>query len=307
MNFALQRSTAVVALVWLVGTWNQAGAAPDGKPAPGGRLALSLRRLVQEPGASNQWKVVEERVMWEPARTAVVVCDMWDRHWCQGASVRVAEMAPRMNQVLAFLRDQGVLIIHSPSDTMGFYENHPGRQLARNAPKVDLEAQQRAWAGRVRQEDPPHPIDSSDGGCDCQPQCQTPPMPPYPWQREISTLEIKADDAIAAGAEPYFIMRQRGITNVILLGVHENMCVLNRPFGIRQLVRLGQNVALIRDLTDTMYNSRRRPQVDHFTGNDLMTWHIEKYWCPTLTSDQFLGGNPFHFAADTKPPRAFQN
>ena len=38
---------------------------------------------------------------------------------------------------------------------------------------------------------------------------------------------------------------------------HENMCVLNRPFGIRQMVYQGQNVVLMRDLTDTMYDPRR--------------------------------------------------
>jgi hypothetical protein len=89
------------------------------------------------------------------------------------------------------------------------------------------------------------------------------------------------------------------------MGVHQNMCVLGRPFSIRQMVCQGQNVLLMRDLTDSMYNSRRRPWVDHFTGNDLMTWHIEKYWCATVTSDQILGGQPFRFAADSKPPRVF--
>jgi Cellulase (glycosyl hydrolase family 5) len=55
----------------------------------------------------------------------------------------------------------------------------------------------------------------------------------------------------------------------------------------------------------SMYNSRQRPFVDHFTGNDLVTWHIEKYWCPTITSDQVLGGKPFRFAGDTKPVWVF--
>lgn len=270
-------------------------------------LRLSLRRLVESPPASNQWQVLEQRTVWSSARTAVVVCDMWDRHWCQGASARVAEMAPRMNQVLNALRDRGVLIIHCPSETMGFYRSHPGRLLAQSVPKVDVKAQLLACATRVRQTDPPHPIDASDGGCDCQPACRIGPMPPFPWSRQIATLEIKEGDAITDNVEAYSLMRQRGITNVIVLGVHENMCVLNRAFAIKQMVKLGQNVALVRDLTDTMYNSRRRPNVDHFTGNDLMTWHIENYWCPTFTSDQIVGGQPFRFAADTKPPRVFRN
>jgi alpha-L-fucosidase len=29
--------------------------------------------------------------------------------------------------------------------------------------------------------------------------------------------------------------------------------------------------------------------------------HIEKHWCPSITSDQLIGGKPFHFAADKRP------
>ncbi len=268
-------------------------------------LTLSLRRLTPSPANTNEWQVTEQRVQWPAERTAVVICDMWNRHWCQGASARVAEMAPRMNQLITALRNRGVLIIHCPSETMKFYADTPARKLAQAAPKMDIPAQLRACAPYVRQADPAHPIDSSDGGCDCQPPCKG--GPPYPWTRQIATLEIKDGDAITDNVEAYCLMRQRGITNVIIMGVHENMCVLNRQFAIKQMTRLGQNVALMRDLTDTMYNSRRKPFVDHFTGNDLMTWHIEKYWCPTLTSDQIIGGQPFRFAADTKPPRIFRN
>jgi nicotinamidase-related amidase len=39
------------------------------------------------------------------------------------------------------------------------------------------------------------------------------------------------------------------IVNVPLCGVHTNMCVLGRPFGLRQLSDLGKNVALLRDMT----------------------------------------------------------
>jgi hypothetical protein len=51
-----------------------------------------------------------------------------------------------------------------------------------------------------------------------------------------------------SGVEIYNLLRQEGITNVAIMGVHTNMCVLGRPFGIRQLTRLGLNVVLVRDL-----------------------------------------------------------
>jgi type 1 glutamine amidotransferase len=100
-------------------------------------------------------------------------------------------------------------------------------------------------------------------------------------------------------------MRQRGITNVIVMGVHANMCVLGRPFSIRQMVAQGQNVVLMRDMTDAMYNHRSRPWVSHFRGTELVVEHIEKYWCPSVTSADFLAGEAFRFKGDVKKRIAF--
>ena len=61
------------------------------------------------------------------------------------------------------------------------------------------------------------------------------------------------------------------------------------------MVSLGRNVALIRDLTDTMYNPERPPGVSHFEGTDLVIAHVEKYWCPTFTSSDITGKPAFHF------------
>ena len=261
-------------------------------------LALQARRLVSVEKADNPWRVENQHLDWEPRQTAVVICDMWDRHWCRGATERVAEMAPRMNEVLNKLRECGVLVIHCPSDTMKFYADHPGRALAKKAPKVDLAPILARYKDRAPAIDPPLPIDDSDGGCDDQPQCTQ----GGPWKRQIATLQIKDGDAITDSVEAFYLMRERGIKNVFIMGVHQNMCVLGRSFAIRQMVRLGQNVVLVRDLTDSMYNSRCKPFVDHFTGNDLVCQYIEKYWCPTITSDQILGGKPFRFTADTRQP-----
>jgi hypothetical protein len=78
------------------------------------------------------------------------------------------------------------------------------------------------------------------------------------------------------------------------------MCVLGRPFGLRQLTRNGKRVVLVRDLTDTMYNPQRSPFVQHHSGTDLIVEHIEKFVCRTITSDQLLGGKPFRFSTDRR-------
>ena len=147
------------------------------------------------------------------------------------------------------------------------------------------------WCNVIPEREPPLPIDASDEGCDDRPQCKTRSA----WSHEIDAIEIKEGDAITDSVEAYYLMQQRGIDSVIVMGVHGNMCVLGRPFAIRQMVMEGKNVLLMRDMTDTMYNSRMPPYVSHFAGTDLLIAHVEKYWCPTITSADFLGGEPFHF------------
>jgi len=96
------------------------------------------------------------------------------------------------------------------------------------------------------------------------------------------------------------LLQERGIDHVILCGVHLNMCVLGRPFAIRQMVYLGKTVALMRDMTDTMYNPERPPGVDHFTGTDLMVGHVEKFWCPSFVSTDITGKPAFRFKEDMR-------
>ncbi len=115
-------------------------------------------------------------------------------------------------------------------------------------------------------------------------------------------LRIDEDkDAISdSGVEIWNLLEARGIQNVILMGVHVNMCVAGRPFGLRQMAKNGKHVVLMRDMTDSMYNPARWPYVDHFRGTELFIEHIEKHICPTITSDQIIGGKPFVFSGASR-------
>ena len=259
--------------------------------------SVTLHTRSRSVANTGEMTVMEGSLQWAPDRTAVVVCDMWDKHHCPDATERVGEMAPRMNEVLKAARARGMLIIHCPSDTMEFYKDHPGRKLAQSAPKVVTAIPLQGWCslnGVRGVSEPPLPIDDSDGGCDGCPDC-----PGYrAWSRQHPALEIQPGDAITDSAEAFYLMRQRGVTNVIVMGVHINMCVLGRPFAIRQMVAQGQNVVLMRDMTDSMYNHRKPPFVSHFRGTEMVVEHIERYWCPSITSVDFLGGKPFRFQGD---------
>ncbi|HYG76626.1 MAG TPA: PVC-type heme-binding CxxCH protein [Planctomycetota bacterium] len=257
-------------------------------------LKLNARSRTPVPGKDKEFQSSEKVLNWDPKKTAITVCDMWDKHWCKSATGRVGEMAPRMNEVLVAARKMGVLIIHCPSDTMKFYEGTPQRKLAQDAPKVETKIPLKRWCYLDKEREFALPIDDSDGGCDCEPQCKN----YIAWKQQHEALKIEAGDAITDSAEAFFLMQQRGIENLIVMGVHTNMCVLGRPFSIRQMVMQGKNVVLMRDMTDSLYNPRKAPFVSHFKGTALMIEHIEKYWCPTVSSVDLIGGKEFKFKDD---------
>jgi len=130
-------------------------------------LTLNLRHRTETAPGSGSWKVEASLTQLPAERTALVICDMWNQHWCEGATRRVAEMAPRLNDVAREVRRRGGLVIHCPSDTM--------------------------------------------------------------------------------------------------------------------------------------YNSRKAPYVPHCIGTELMIEHVETYCCPTATSSDLLGGEPFRFQEDVRP------
>src|SRR2546423_428304 len=173
-------------------------------------LQLHTRSRVNSPVSTNEWEAVEKTITWDPKKTAIIICDMWDKHWCKGATERVAEMAPIMNEAVAKARQQGVLIIHAPSETMGAYKDTPQRMRAEQAPAVTPPAAIEGWKKLNKEKEGPLPIDDSDGGCDDLPQCSS--KPPYPWKREIAALEIAPEDAVSdKGAEVYNLLQQHGI------------------------------------------------------------------------------------------------
>ena len=127
---------------------------------------LTLRGLAQT--ANGSWQRTHHREQWLPKETAVVICDMWDLHHCRNATLRVGEMAPRMNQVVSEMREQGALVVHAPSSCMDFYQDHPARRRAQAAPAAqNMPEDISQWCNEIPGEEMDlYPIDQSDGGED---------------------------------------------------------------------------------------------------------------------------------------------
>ncbi|MCC6588961.1 MAG: hypothetical protein IT168_19850 [Bryobacterales bacterium] len=249
-------------------------AVPVAQPAD---TSLKLRLRSRKTGIA-----VEREETWSAAQTAIIICDMWNGHYCKNSAKRVGEMVPAMNAMLNKARGLGVHIIHSPSGCMDKYEDTPQRRRVKNARSSKPPIPLAKWCYLDLTSEPPLPIDDVTQPCDDDvvgPAVRR-------FDRQHPGLEIKEPDGISdSGDEIFNYFEQEGIRNIVMMGVHTNMCVLGRPFGIRQLTRLGKNVVLARDMTDAMYDPRQAPWVSHKRGTELVIEHIEQHWCPTILSD----------------------
>lgn len=267
-NAAFQRFIAN-ALYWT------ARSEPAPKPLPElpARVKRSAPLVLPVRAAGDQ----QETRQWNTADTALILCDVWDKHWCAPAEERLGAMVPRMEEVVRACRAAGIQVIHAPSDTMAFYEGTPARRRMQAAP--------RAQPVELRQlTEPPLPIDDSDGGCDDN------TLGPYgAWTRQHRGITIEDIDGISDdGQEVYSYFAQEGIKNLLVMGVHTNMCVLNRGFALRQMTRWGVDCVLLRDLTDAMYDPQDAPQVPHDEGTALVIRHIEQHIAPSALSADLL-------------------
>jgi nicotinamidase-related amidase len=240
-------------------------------------LHLTRQRMERDRAGRATWVPVHDVRRLAARRTALLLCDVWDRHWCRGANERLAAMLPRMVETVRTARSKGVLIIHAPSDTISFYRDAPARQRIASLPLPPIPAE-------MPREDPTLPIDDSDGGGDTigDPGDANQQL----WTRQHPAIDIDQErDVISEdGREIHAFMAARSIDHLIIMGVHTNMCILDRSFGIKQMVRWEVDIMLCRDLTDSLYNPARPPYVSHAEGTELVIAYIEKFWCPTLSS-----------------------
>ncbi len=254
-------------------------ALPGAAPSSPRETHLEVRTHIQPFHSGGAWTEADFETTIDNARTAIIITDMWDKHWCSSTTNRVGQIAKRMEPVLAKARQAGILIIHAPSDTMKFYANTEGRRMAEDAPSQTPPAE-------LDLKDGPLPIDDSDGGC------ETPGdkfYQPEPWRRENAALTIAPGDVVSDdGREIYNVLKAHHIDTILYMGEAANMCILDRSFGVRQMSKWRFRCIIVRDLMDSMYNPASRPFVSHAAGTELVYEFIERYWGPSTTSSELL-------------------
>ncbi len=198
---------------------------------------LELR--LQTRDAADRLVITTETV--DPGRIGIVAIDTWDWHWCMTATQRVGALVPRMNAAVEGARRLGMPIFWAPTDVADYHAAMPQRQRAIAVPRVAVpkfKALPNCFRFKV-----------VEGVCLCGPGI--PCEGRFDWEGMNPGLVVAPGDYITKGIEElYSLSKQKGLTHLIYIGVHTNICVFSRAEGLRNLAPLGFRCMLARDLHD---------------------------------------------------------
>ena len=189
--------------------------------------------------------------------------------------MRVDAFVPRLNKALDAARALGMTVMLCPSDVVENYAGTPQREAIFALPKVAVPKVMEVTC-------PPVP---DAGGCACgRERCAG----NFGWDGMHPALRIDEADLMPdTQAEVYAICQKYGLTHLIYVGFHTQVCLLGKPMGLRAMKAAGLQCVLARDMTDAHpgYDPSR-----HFTpdlNTEQVVEHFEKHLAPTI-----------HFQAD---------
>jgi hypothetical protein len=207
----------------------------------------------------------------DPVHVGVIAVDVWNYHWCKTATMRVDAIVPRMNKALDGARSLGMTVMLCPSDVVDNYVGYPQREAVLALPKFPVPAV-------VNVTCPPVP---DAGGCACgRERCAV----NYGWDGMHPGLKIAETDLMPdTQAEVYAICKKYGLTHLIYVGFHTQVCLLGKPMGLKAMKSAGLRCALARDMTDAHpgYDPARNFTPD--LNTEQVVEHFEKHLAPTIS------------------------
>lgn len=264
---------ALLRLIGLLGIFVAAPPAAAAAPNSGG---LVLKLQGRDP---NTGDVHVTTVSLDAKKVGIVAVDMWNWHWCKTSTMRVGALVPRMNRALEAARKLGMQVFLCPTDVA---DNYVGTEMVES-----LAATRLMTVPQVRQiQCPPAP---DGGGCTCGPErCRG----NYGWDGMHPDLIIGPDDLMPNDPQVlYSVCKAQGITHLLYLGVHTQVCLLGKSIGLRAMSEAGFTCILARDLTDAhgMYDPATGMTPDQFTADVVA--HFEKHLSPTINLAETLREN----------------
>lgn len=234
---------------------------------------LELTFQTRDPETGAIIKSVESV---DPRRVGVIAVDVWNFHWCKTATMRVDAIVPRLNKALEAARALGMTVMLCPSDVVDNYVGYPQRESVLALPLIPVPTV-------VEVTCPPVP---DAGGCACgRERCAV----NYGWDGMHPALRIGDADLMPdTQAEVYALCRKLGLTHLIYVGFHTQVCLLGKPMGLKAMKSAGLRCVLARDMTDAHpgYDPARDFTPD--LNTEQVVEHFEKHLAPTISFQEEL-------------------
>ena len=241
---------------------------PNGAGAPPGPRMLDLDLRTRDPESD---KTILKREKVDSSKIGVVIVDPWNYHWCMTACERVSAMTPRWNRALECARRLGMPVVWAPSDVVGSYAGWPQRERALATPLLPV----------PKEGDIAAKFTAAVGACMCGPGVSC--LVNYGHDGINPDLVIAEEDAIISTTEEvYSLLKARGVTHVIYMGLHTNMCLYGKPGALKYLVEAGMPCVLARDINDAFTHYDPKSGFTPDDGTRQTDEDLERAGVPTI-------------------------
>jgi len=220
--------------------------------------------------------VHEHQMILDSTKTAIVVVDMFDVHWCKTFTLWADDLAPRLDMALKAFRERGVQIIFMADGAQEKYSDAPQYFRMYAYPHLPDNL---SFPYTLH---PAIPGRWPTSGCVCpEGTCNV----KHNWNRIHPALTIESVDLIGEwGDVLHNACHARGFTHLLYCGVATNWCVLDsRTFSMVPMIDLGYHVVLLRDLTEAFVAGTCREE-----GLHLSVEYTERFIAPTALAGQLL-------------------
>lgn len=242
-------------------------------------LAFPLKKQVKNAQGLYESILWTEQI--EASKTAVIIVDSWDHHWCttyERASDPMYREAA--NPWLHKLRMAGSTILFAPADVYTHYKTWNQYK------KIDQVRKTRAF-GKHRLSYPKLPWQPGNGCPNTNDHYNN------AWSRITNELAICPDDGIHVDPEKiYNWFLQKGIKHIFYIGEALNMCLLFRPFGVPTMcaAHTGFKCSIVRELTYAGLGHAdlyKKHPIQQLEAQRLMYDYYEKNIVPSTFSEMF--------------------
>lgn len=234
------------------------------------------------PGDEHNFAHYERAFSIPAEQAAFTIVDAWDYHYLQSHLARTSEICrTRIAPAMAAARLAGVTIVHAPGDPVA--RRFP--QWVRYAAETEFgepSHEEPDWPPReFRKREGPHAA------------LGRPDSPAIESARERNSQRMidpsvspePEDFVIATGHQLHRLCRDREIMYLFYCGFATNMCVPNKPYGMREFNSRGYHLTLLRDCTTSV---ERHDTVDEQLGTEQAVRELEFGGAFTTTADLFV-------------------